>query len=43
MRRLLLLFALVLPSCANLTPEQNARLFDAGLAIGERIADKVAK
>lgn len=41
MHKLLLIpIALFLASCKNLTPEQNAALFNAGLATGQKIVDQ---
>ena len=41
--RLAALTLIFLTGCKNLTPEQNARLFDAGLNVGLRVADRVTK
>ncbi len=35
--KLLLLIPLLLTGCANLTPEQNDRLFNAGLNLGKSV------
>lgn len=43
MRSILLLLCVALTGCKNLTPEQNDRLFDAGMRVGGKLVARFAK